>query len=382
MSKDANIHLDALVDAASRGMHETSILSMTEYLRTFDPKQLKEDSVSKLRQLLDLVSIFAPDPLAIDTFYKAVQRYPSNTLTPVHHFLVRQCCSSRSYQNALPLLALSIERIPSNGGLIYTDHLLYHFYGGLCYAALKMYSRALSALSLAISVGGNSTSLIQLEAYKKYILISLIEHSKLIELPNKPRESSRRSLETLGSTYRTFSEIYSDTTVDIDAFVATHRQEFTADGNLELVNSAISSIASHQILKVKNIYTSLSLDALAGKLKETPEQTKNILSSMVADDRIVAHIDDDGFVQFPLVVHSVGEQVAKLEHVYTSVGSLNTRMTNLRKTLELDPEYVANWLKLNASDSRRKGKEKLHRRTLSGPLQDVGMMDADSDSCA
>ena len=66
------------------------------------------------------------------------------------------------------------------GGQFDAKHfLLYYYYGGMIYAALKNYDRALYFFEVAITTPAMAVSHIMLEAYKKYILISLILHGKV-----------------------------------------------------------------------------------------------------------------------------------------------------------------------------------------------------------
>jgi len=65
------------------------------------------------------------------------------------------------------------------GGQFDTKYfLLYYYYGGMIYAALKNYDRALYFFEVAITTPALAVSHIMLEAYKKYILVSLILHGK------------------------------------------------------------------------------------------------------------------------------------------------------------------------------------------------------------
>lgn len=57
--------------------------------------------------------------------------------------------------------------------------LLYYYYGGMIYTAMKNYERALYFFEVAVSTPALAMSHIMLESYKKYILISLILHGKV-----------------------------------------------------------------------------------------------------------------------------------------------------------------------------------------------------------
>lgn len=379
MSSDSSAYLAQLLDAATLDMNDTTFSNITDFLHRFDPRQLQDEGVVKLRQLLELVSNSAPGPLVMDIFYKTIQRYPPNTLTPVHHFIARQSCLDRRYEDVMPLLSEPIDFIPKSCGLSYHDHLLYHFYGGLCFAALRQYSRALSTLALVIAVGGNSTSLIQLEAYKKFVLIGLIEQGRLVNFPSNTSSSTRRTLELLADTYISLAETYGKPDSDVQAYVDTHIEEFTRDHNLGLINSALARIASHKIQKLKKIYVSLRLETLSQKIGLTQDKTKATLTSMVSDGRLVADIDEDGFVIFPMETSSVQDEVAKLEKVHSNIMSVNSRISRLQNVLELDPDYLKWQNGIETSDNKGKGKERALRPPPTMAANDSNPMDEDTD---
>ena len=59
--------------------------------------------------------------------------------------------------------------------LEYRDHLIYFLYGAMIFMALKKWKRALLFLEIVImSPVANNVSKIQVDAYKKWVLISLL----------------------------------------------------------------------------------------------------------------------------------------------------------------------------------------------------------------
>jgi len=61
--------------------------------------------------------------------------------------------------------------------------LSYYYYGGNIYTAMKRYSEALYMYEVVVTTPARAVSIIMLEAYKKYILVSLIIHGKVAPLP-------------------------------------------------------------------------------------------------------------------------------------------------------------------------------------------------------
>ena len=136
----------------------------------------------------------------------------SQVFTSVHLLLVRLALLSKSYSSVLPILDKQQCHFPCISGQIYqknnqsllcsihtssaafiTDvsgfsskltykhHLQYYLYGGMIYLALKKWDKALHFFSIVISSPtGSSVSKIMVEAYKKWILTSLLAHGKVM----------------------------------------------------------------------------------------------------------------------------------------------------------------------------------------------------------
>lgn len=134
-------------------------------------------------------------------------------LTSAHILLAQLCLAARAYTCALPVLNKHICHIPalpsrasSNSLLIlcaehessqsfinettglasklsYRDYLRYFLYGGMIYLALKEWRKASHFLGTVISMPTmGSVSMIMVEAYKKWILVGLLDKGKVSDL--------------------------------------------------------------------------------------------------------------------------------------------------------------------------------------------------------
>lgn len=129
--------------------------------------------------------------------------------TSTHLLLVRLCLQAKAYSCALPVLNKQICHFPISRGrpssdssvlcadnglgvsfmteasgvsskLSYRDYLQYFLYGGMVYMALKEWRNALHFLGIVISTPGTSSvSLIMVEAYKKWVLVGLLENGRV-----------------------------------------------------------------------------------------------------------------------------------------------------------------------------------------------------------
>lgn len=144
--------------------------------------------------------------------------WPSGSVLSVSPSVSSQLCLlAKCFKPALPFLELDMMDICKENGAYDAKHFLcYYYYGGMIYTGLKNFERALyfyeqvpssdlssrlpqpvncfllrcvhnpaSVMSLlqAITTPAMAVSHIMLEAYKKYILVSLILHGKVQPLP-------------------------------------------------------------------------------------------------------------------------------------------------------------------------------------------------------
>lgn len=145
--------------------------------------------------------------------------------TSTHLLLVRLCLQARAYSCALPVLDKHICHLPTltsrahsnstqpllcaehgsslsfmtdtsglSSRLSYKDYLQYFLYGGMVYMALRRWRMAFHFLGVVTSMPtAGSISKIMVEAYKKLILVGLLEHGKVSDTMN-PLSSSRMSV--------------------------------------------------------------------------------------------------------------------------------------------------------------------------------------------
>ena len=136
-----------------------------------------------------------------------------STLTSTHLNIVDVSLRNRAYSSPLTLLDKDIFHLPSPIGLetplpqypcsqhatsagfiteqsgltdrlAYQGYLKYFLYGASIYIANKLWRRALHFLEIVLTavVSGQSFSMIQAEAYKKWCLVHLLVYGKVREL--------------------------------------------------------------------------------------------------------------------------------------------------------------------------------------------------------
>uniref|UniRef100_A0A7N6FM20 COP9 signalosome complex subunit 3 n=4 Tax=Euacanthomorphacea TaxID=123369 RepID=A0A7N6FM20_ANATE len=121
----------------------------------------------------------------------------TNQLTSVHADLCQLCLLAKCFKPALPFLELDMMDICKENGAYDAKHFLcYYYYGGMIYTGLKNFERALYFYEQAITTPAMAVSHIMLEAYKKYILVSLILHGKVQQLPKYTSQIVGRFIKT------------------------------------------------------------------------------------------------------------------------------------------------------------------------------------------
>ena len=133
-----------------------------------------------------------------------------STFTSLHLTFARICLETRLYALALPVLDKDIYYFPQklsnadkemypfpcsdhetsstyitresglSAKLVYRDHLKYFLFGAMLYMGLKEWKRALLYLEIVILTPvASNASKIQVEAYKKWVLVSLLQKGRV-----------------------------------------------------------------------------------------------------------------------------------------------------------------------------------------------------------
>uniref|UniRef100_A0A093XQN9 COP9 signalosome complex subunit 3 n=1 Tax=Talaromyces marneffei PM1 TaxID=1077442 RepID=A0A093XQN9_TALMA len=182
------------------------------------------DSSEKAQSLLDPF-------LAIRPIRDSIIRMDPTcaSFTIAHLYLTRLCLLAKAYKIACPVIDRTIFTIPSaadrlfiqhsQGGsennaatpsylfeppmkFTYADHLQYFLYGGMVYMALKEWSKARHFLSIVISCPVvNAVSLIMVEAYKKWVLVNLLEKGMIASVPKITSPVALKTYKALARPY-------------------------------------------------------------------------------------------------------------------------------------------------------------------------------------
>ncbi|XP_002741557.1 COP9 signalosome complex subunit 3-like, partial [Saccoglossus kowalevskii] len=213
------------------------------------------ESYANLAHHLTRVLVEKKQPLrGIDIIAKAItkiQIHPAQ-LTSLHADICQLCLLSKCFKPALPFLDVDITEISKEGGLYDATHFLcYYYYGGMIYTALKQWNKAIYYYEIAITTPSMAVSHIMLEAYKKFILVSLILHGKILNLPKYTSQVVTRFIKPLSQSYHELASVYtSNNPSELRNVVVKHNDQLTRDQNMGLVKQCISSLYKKNIQRL------------------------------------------------------------------------------------------------------------------------------------
>lgn len=173
----------------------------------------------------------------IDLLCKAINKIQlhSTQLTSIHADLLQLCLLAKCLKPALPYLDSDVTDISKeNSNFDVKYFLLFYYYGGIIYATLKNFERALYFFEICITTPSMAVSHIILEAYKKYTLIALILHGRIPSLPKYTSQVVKRFIKPLSSPYFEIARAYeTNNPSNLNAVIVKHSETFTRVWNLD-----------------------------------------------------------------------------------------------------------------------------------------------------
>ncbi|XP_062195786.1 COP9 signalosome complex subunit 3-like isoform X2 [Phragmites australis] len=270
---------------------------------------------------------------------RKIQASPEQ-LTPVHADYLLLCLLAKQYKAGLSVLEDDIFEVDQP-----RDLFLYCYYGGMIYIGLKKFPKALELLHNAVTAPMSSLNAIAVEAYKKYILVSLIQNGHVPSFPKYTSSTAQRSLKNHTQIYVDLSTCYGNGRyVELESFILSNAERFQSDNNLGLVKQVLSSMYKRNIQRLTQTYLTLSLEDIARSAQlNTPKEAEMHVLRMIEDGEIHATINQkDGMVSF----HEDPEQyksIEMVEHIDSSIQrltALSKKLTSIDENISCDPAYL------------------------------------------
>ncbi|GAB2278562.1 COP9 signalosome complex subunit 3 [Dionaea muscipula] len=263
-------------------------------------------------------------------------------LTSLHPDFVLLCVLSKSYKTGLHLLEDDIFEIDQP-----KDLFLYSYYGSMICIGLKRFQKALELLHNVFTAPMHNLNAIAVEAYKKYILVSLIHRGQFsAAFPKYTSSVTQRNLKNYTQLYLDLASNYSNGKIsELETFVQSNKEKFDHDNNFGLVKQVVSSMSKRNIQRLTQTYLTLSLQDIANtvQLKSAKEAEMHVLQ-MIQDGEIYATINQkDGMVRF-LEDHEQYKTCEMIEHIDSSIRrimDLSRKLTAIDDSMSCDPLYLA-----------------------------------------
>ncbi|KAJ1942139.1 hypothetical protein FBU59_003287 [Linderina macrospora] len=386
-------HVSMLDPELTRFIAEFDMEAFEQYTKGLDKlvsaigrigSQLRDIEAACVRLLSLTVALNEKMAAAVDTLGAqhnhrsldgATEKLGSNSTkgvrpTKAHIDCLMYCLYTRNRELHVAVLENVIgTKFSALGTLAGTDKpkvfMLYHYYAGMVAVGAGNMERAIQLWKLVFAVSLQSLSAIQVAAYKRLLLISLLEHGTRPRLPSFFPNVHTRDIEAKAAAYVSLAEAFvEEPTLVVLQRLSSMRRQLEIDQNLSLANRVIEQLPAHQIRKVGDVYASLYLSQLADKIAFSSFQRVTGQDVVVALANYIQNMRDPGIqVQGDVVVFvpstatvstlpnsalagsALDIESAWAEKIKSKVAEteqLRSRLTELDHHLALTEEYVTN----------------------------------------
>ncbi|CAD6904605.1 unnamed protein product [Tilletia controversa] len=266
--------------------------SMIQLLETFSAQsdvlqlRLSPERVTQLGHAIAHIADLVKDPTwGLNVLCTLYLRYvaDSRLLTSLHAIVLYQCLKAGAYDVAYgSALQYPVEDVDQlSNPLRYSDVLQYFYYAGLIAAKKGHLPSAIDYLEQCVTLPTQAISAIQVDAYKKLILMQLLQDGKMSPPPEYTSGVVSKSLNALCRPYILFAKLYEDrNATDAEVFQKAEevKDMMQKDQNLGLVRQCLSMYQSRRIQRLAKTYSCISLVEIARLfgMDESPESVKSI----------------------------------------------------------------------------------------------------------
>ncbi|XP_022774279.1 COP9 signalosome complex subunit 3 [Durio zibethinus] len=323
------------------------VLIISRFISSCVAEQIRlapDKFTSVCKRFKDQVLLLEEPLRGVAPLLTAIRKLQSSTehLTTLHPAFLLLCLLAKCYKTGLSILEEDILEVDQPRELF-----LYCYYGGMICIGQKRFQKALELLHNVVTAPMSTDNAIAVEAYKKYILVSLIHHGQFsTSLPKYASTVAQRNLKNLCQPYVELANSYSDGKIaDLETFVQANKEKFENDSNLGLVKQVVSSMYKHNIQRLTQTYLTLSLQDIANivQLTSLKEAEMHVLQ-MIQDGEIYAMINQkDGMVRF-LEDHEQYKTCEMIDCIDSSIQRLMTlskKLTVMDELMSCDPLYLA-----------------------------------------
>eukprot|EP00457_Paulinella_chromatophora_P005227 gb/GEZN01005241.1/.p1 GENE.gb/GEZN01005241.1/~~gb/GEZN01005241.1/.p1 ORF type:complete len:454 (+),score=64.25 gb/GEZN01005241.1/:33-1364(+) len=290
-----------------------------------------------------------------------LQGQKHSLLTPVHADFCQVALRAKLYSVAAPYLqAQPLFEVDKSQGFTALHFLEFNYYAAMLYIGVKEFESALEHLQMTLSIDTQAVSAIQVAAFKKFVLCSLLVHGEVVDVITQRSESNsnyvQRVCRPLCVPYMQLSRAWKQGASEIDAQLTQHEEVLVKDKNLGLAKQLSRTLVRRNIQRLTNTYVTLSLEDIAQHANlETPAQAESYLLSMIEEGTLAAKIDQKrGMIKFLETGESydTSAMVTKLASKISQLQELSGAIREMSDIIDISPAYLS---KTMPDDSEKTG---------------------------
>eukprot|EP00013_Stygamoeba_regulata_P029100 CAMPEP_0177655426 /NCGR_PEP_ID=MMETSP0447-20121125/14963_1 /TAXON_ID=0 /ORGANISM="Stygamoeba regulata, Strain BSH-02190019" /LENGTH=447 /DNA_ID=CAMNT_0019159349 /DNA_START=61 /DNA_END=1404 /DNA_ORIENTATION=- len=273
-----------------------------------------------------------------------VQPSPAH-LTPIHRLLFKAILLSRCYHVGRQILSVDIYKLDrKRTDVSVQDFLEFCYQSGMIYIGSKDYQKALQQFRLAFTIPCYSVSAISVEIYKKYCLVSLLAHDKLVPLPSFAMQTGR-DLSHRCVAYTEICSAYAlSNTVKIETVAGTYADTFESDHNFGLVKQCITACLRKNIRQHTQTFLTLSVADIATNvgLASVKDAEKHVFQ-MIESGQVHASISQrEGMVSFLDDPESYDNNasIRRLDQEIRRINALSLKVRDLDQQISSSEQYL------------------------------------------
>eukprot|EP01132_Coremiostelium_polycephalum_P009056 gene9056-11094_t len=270
----------------------------------------------------------------------------ASQLTPIHADFLQLCILSKSYSIALPIIEDQniTELNPDYTHINIKDVLCYFYYAGIIFTTLKKYKHALESFKMVFTAPATAISAIAIEAYKKYLVIHLIQNGQSPNFPRYTPNIIQRNIKVHCKAYTDLSVAFtSNNMTELQTKIAMNSEAFTKDHNLGLVKLSLKAMYRRNIKKLTQTYMTLSIRDIAEHVKLSPRDAELYVLKMIEEGEIFATINQkDGMVSFHENPESYNGTniMSELENRIDNIVKMESKLKSADDHLALSQSYL------------------------------------------
>lgn len=335
------------------------------------------------------------------------------TLSLIHYSYVKLCLYARAYSEATTILDYPIYHIPTSestktlerrlgkylcsqqeSSLAYINpqsglsgkvtsriYLEYYLLGALCYIGTEQWKKAQTFLEVVLvaPTQQNATSLIMLEAYKKWVLLGLIIKGQPLELPRAMSSNATKHIRTLAKPYECVVDAFKSNKLDVlHAEIQEGLDIWQQDGNYGLMVEVVNAFRKFAVVRLSKTFAALPIEEVAQRTSSQPlnvQESLGYVQTLISTGELQAQITPSqtgglGTVRFlpPTAAQKTEQQVERELVIKTlELKALLKHISDYDHQMEVNKDYLE-WLqKLKKSRDQDKKAAEKGAKPMGGP---------------